>query len=180
VADIGNVQVTVTVLAREISMNLDDLHTVHPALQFCPIDYVLSAALALQTAGHQPGVGLEVNGQLGETLEWATRVVERSAWDPVRTTEDGAEGVALRWVHHDGNWVVSRRMRRGEHADWLLHLGRSFRALEISGTGTSSESSSRLTKKLAQVGRCPLPVERMAVVVSFDEPALHSAIVEGL
>jgi hypothetical protein len=159
-------------------MNLEDLRAVHPVLQFCPIDYAMSAALALQTAGHEPAVSLRVNDRLDETLEWTNRSIEPSAWDPVRTIEDGAEGVALRWVHHDGNWVVSRRMRRGEHADWLLRLRQTFQALEVSGTGTSSESSARLTKKLAQVSRCPLPVERMAVVISFDEPALHSAVVE--
>ncbi len=161
-------------------MNLEDLRTVHPVLQFCPIDYAMSAALALQTAGHEPVVSLQVNDRPDETLEWTSRAIEGSAWDPVRTIEDGAEGVALRWVHHDGNWVVSRRMRRGEHADWLLHFRQTFQALEVSGTGTSSESTARLTKKLAQVSRCPLPVKRMAVVVSFEEPALQSAVAEEL
>ena len=160
-------------------MNLEDLRTVHPVLQFCPIDYAASAALALQTAGHEPATSLRVDDRLVEPLEWTRRAVEGSARDPVRTIEDGAEGVALRWVHHDGDWVVSRRMRRGEHADWLLQLDRTFQALEVSGTGTSSESSARLTKKLAQVSRCPLPVERRAVVVSFDQPALHSAVAEA-
>ena len=161
-------------------MNLDDLRTLHPVLQFCPIDYAMSAALALQNAGHAPGVPLRVNEQSDETLEWTRRVPERSAWDPVSTIEDGAEGVALRWVHLEGNWVISRRMRRGEHADWLLHSKQKFQALEVSGTGNSSELSTRLKQKLAQVSRCPLPVERTAVVVSFEEPALHSASVEKL
>lgn len=159
-------------------MNLEDLRTVHPVLQFCPIDYAMSAALALQSAGHEPAVSLRVNDRLDEPLDWTRRSGERSARDPVRTIEDGAEGVALRWVHHDGNWVISRRMRRGEHADWLLHFNQTFQALEISGTGTSTEFSARLTKKLAQVSRCPLPVERTAIVIAFDEPALHSAVVE--
>jgi hypothetical protein len=159
-------------------MNLEELRAIHPVLQFCPIDYAMSAALALQNAGHEPAVPLRVNGRLDETLEWAKRTPEPSAWDPVSTIEDGAEGVALRWVHHNGDWVILRRMRRGEHADWLLHSRKRFQALEVSGTGTSSESSVRLTQKLTQVRRCPLPVERTAVVVAFDEPALHSAIVE--
>lgn len=159
-------------------MNLEDLRTVHPVLQFCPIDYAMSAALALQSAGHEPAVSLRVNDQLDESLEWTRRSFEPSARDSVRTIEDGAEGVALRWVHHDGNWVISRRMRRGEHADWLLRFGQTFQALEISGTGASSESSARLAKKLKQVSRCPPSVERMAVVVSFDQPALHSAVAE--
>ncbi len=161
-------------------MNLDELRALHPALHFCPIDYAASAALALQIAGHDSGVDLNVNGGEKETLEWGARPVHGAAWDPVRLSEDGAEGIALRWVHHDGAWTVSRRMRRGEHADWLLRFGESYRAMEVSGTTASVEARSRLSKKLAQVQRCQLPVERMAVVVSFQEPALSAEVVEEL
>ncbi len=63
-------------------MDLEDLRAVHPVLQFCPIDYAMSAALALQTAGHEPAVSLRINDRLDETLKWTHRSIVVSFDEP--------------------------------------------------------------------------------------------------
>jgi hypothetical protein len=69
-------------------------------------------------------------------------------------------------------------MQREEHADWLLEDiregVRQVVALEISGVDRGSIAT-RLSEKLAQVGKSADVDQRWAGVVGFEEPlaALH-------
>lgn len=77
----------------------------------------------------------------------------------------------LAYANKRSGWIVKRRLQRGEFADWLLHRESEWLALEVSGT-TGVEGPARLLEKKQQVARCSLPVERLAIVVSFTEPSI--------
>lgn len=154
---------------------LHELLNVHVALRGHPIDYPRSGALALARAGHSSPVQTmtEHDGRSNhaeiEWLEYDPAIL--GAVDEHRLTEDGAEAVALAYTHAIGRWLVKRRLRRGEYADWLLQFdGRSL-ALEVSGTATE-DAHGRLREKKEQVARCTLPATRMAVVVGFVGPMI--------
>jgi len=80
--------------------------------------------------------------------------------DTNRVTEDGAEGVALAFVHAHSGWAVVRRGQRGGFADWILSSTSQQRmlALEVSGT-VSEERRNELNRK---VSMAILRAERLA------------------
>ena len=157
-------------------LDLRELKTMHPALGDHQTDYGKCGALALQRAGHTSPkeAAVDHDGAVA-TVEvvWQSHdlaLLEVS--DDNAVTEDGAEAVALSYVHALAGWVVKRRLQRGLHADWLLRDAQDQRlALEISGTTTSNHAA-RLTEKLGQLGQCPLRVGRLAVVVGFPQPLI--------
>ena len=163
-----------------MKLALHELLTIHAALRGHPTDYPRIGALALEREGHTSPVRTETehDGQRNETeIEWlAPDSTILGVIDPHRITEDGAEAVALSYAHGIGRWLVKRRLRRGEYADWLLQAGGQSLALEVSGT-TTSDARSRLQEKKEQVVRCTLPVTRMAVVVAFVKPLILAGTV---
>jgi hypothetical protein len=102
--------------------------------------------------------------------------------DDKRVTEDGAEAVALAFVHACSGWTVARRIQQGGSGDWLLtspSRKKMTLALEVSGTVTD-DARRRLTVKLAQVaGVTEKRCVRAAVVVGFVGPEVLAATVEG-
>jgi hypothetical protein len=163
-----------------MNLALHELLNVHVTLRGHPIDYPRSGGLALARAGHSSPVdaATEHDGRSGrarvEWLEHDSTIL--GAVDEHRLTEDGAEAVALAYTHAVGRWLVKRRMRRGEYADWLLQTDGQSLALEISGTMTD-DARGRLHEKKKQVARCTLPVSRMAVVVAFVQPMILAGTV---
>lgn len=158
-----------------MDIDLDLLVVHHPALLGCPIDYRASSALALQGCGHSsPTVAPREDGSRGEAvLSWTAEApLEPAPWDSVRVTEDGGEGVALAYAHARAGWVIRRRLRRGERADWLLSNEDGWLALEVSGTGRRDQRVGRLREKLDQVAQCTLPVSKLAVIVEFSTPCI--------
>jgi hypothetical protein len=154
---------------------LHELLSMHPGLRGHPTDYARLGGLALQRSGHEPPVRTEIDHDGSPSVanvEWSTQdLALLKVMDANRITEDGAEALALTYANTSGGWVIERRMRRGEHADWLLRKpGRSL-AVEISGTVDGDEHV-RLRQKKTQVARCSLPVERLAIVVAFDRPLI--------
>jgi hypothetical protein len=154
---------------------LHELLDVHGALRGHPVDYPRCGALALERSGHSSPVrtATEHDDRRGQVMiEWLSHDPEALiAVDEHRLTEDAAEAVALAYVNVAGEWVVKRRLRRGEYADWLLLSAGRWLALEVSGT-TTSDSRGRLAEKREQVARCTLPATRMALVVGFQQPVI--------
>jgi hypothetical protein len=109
-------------------------------------------------------------------IEWISQDLSiLKSLDGNRVTEDGAEAIALVYASVEGNWVVKRRMNRGERADWLLINGSRNLALEVSGTAEQN-ASTRLGEKKQQISQCTLgedyPVDRLAIVVKFSTPSI--------
>jgi hypothetical protein len=131
--------------------------------------------LALQRAGHGSPVRADLYHLAAEKtaeIEWhAQDQALLQALDANRVTEEGAEAIALAYVNAAAGWVVKRRLQRSESADWLLHAEARWLALEVSGVALG-DPSDRLHDKKRQVSRCSLPAERLAVVVSFERPAI--------
>jgi hypothetical protein len=105
------------------------------------------------------------------TLQWVgspSGAVEQL--DRRRITEDAAEAVALALVYVARGWIVRRRLRRGESADWLLQDPETrLVALEISGIDEGN-GSDRLRIKLEQVRRASCANQRTACVVELSAP----------
>jgi len=154
-------------------IDLDRLKTRHPELP----DAIASslgflAALALQRR-HRPGVALsaEVRGvATSHTVTW--RRVQKKAREQVdwhRTTEDGAEAIALGLAHEACQWVVLRRLQRRQRGDWLVKDGSGRRVVfEIGGLDEGSLTA-KLKGELDQVVQSPLPYDRAACVVRFAD-----------
>lgn len=158
-----------------MKLDLERLQYVHPLLPVSTAaERVQCAAIALQRR-HAPGVaaGIKLPAESHQAvLFWNERpVAEAQQLDHQRTTEDGAEGVALSLVHAARGWVVVRRLQRGEHADWLLRetTTRRLIALEVSGTD-EGDGHARMAVKLAQVAESRAARTRAACVVGFLEP----------
>ena len=158
-----------------MTLRLQDLYLNHPKLRGHPTDYAKYGALALQRAGHISPVSTDVehDGQEAATqIEWSLQdMAVLGAIDRNRVTEDGAEAVALAYVHLKAAWVVKRRLNQGEKADWLLINSTGCLAIEVSGTLTD-DPQGRLAVKRRQVSQCSLPAERLAVVVGFNSPLI--------
>lgn len=158
-------------------LTLQTLSDVHPKLRGYAVDLPKLGALALQRSGHSPPVEAEIDHSgrpAAAAIEWL--IQERgllAQLDVKRVTEDGAEAVALAYVHAAEGWTVKRRMQQGEKADWLLRDGDRWLALEISGT-VEGDPRSRLQEKRKQLAQCTLPAERLAIVVSFEQPTIHA------
>lgn len=173
-----------------VEFDLGQIGVMHPLLQSVgeASKYQRSGALALSRSGHAPGAlaRVENGGEVGHaTIRWTLPpdvALALSLADEKRVTEDGAEAVALAFVHARSGWTVSRRIQQGDSGDWLLtnpSKKKMTLALEVSGTVTD-DVRKRLAVKLAQVAkvtekRCV----RAAVVVGFVEPEVLAATVEG-
>jgi hypothetical protein len=155
----------------------------HPKLPFdVALVMVGRAAFALERNAHKPGVSLSLDLERSlssVSLSWpAADLSEIDQHDHNRITEEGAETVALALAHRYRSWRVYRRMQPGEQGDWLLEEirdGVRHRvAVEISGVDRGSIAT-RLSQKLAQVGKSTDVDQRWACVVGFEEPtaALH-------
>ncbi len=169
-------------------IDLDKLGQMHPALQRAEeVElYRRRGALALRRCGHAPGVTARVlNGaaRSDATISWSSELDPEATLaviDDQRLTEDGAEAIALAFVHGLSGWTVRRRVQREGSADWLLEDKPRKRkmALEVSGT-ISDNAEGRLRIKLAQVGRVSEKgCVRAAVVVRFEEPRVLASTVE--
>lgn len=156
-----------------MKLTLANLQSMHPVLRGYPIDLFRFAALALQRADHESPARTEIDHDDERStadIEWLFQNLPAfEILDQNRITEDGAEAVALAYVHCQAGWTVKRRLQRGESADWLLRNEKSAMALEISGMA-EGDRFRRLEQKREQVARCSLPVEKLAIVVAFDGP----------
>ncbi len=166
-----------------MDLDLGKLREMHPRLPFdLALAMVGRAALALERNAHTPGVRLFLDLERvlsSALLSWPRAELGRiDQHDHNRITEGGAEAVALALAHRYRSWRVIRRMQREEHADWLLEDiregVRQVVALEITGVDRGSIAT-RLSEKLAQVGKSADVDQRWAGVVGFEEPlaALH-------
>ncbi len=147
----------------------------HPKLRGHPTDYAKYGALALQRAGHSSPIETDIEQEgkfVTSDIEWDQQdMTPVHMIDSKRLTEDGAEAVAIAYVHYYAGWVIKRRLQPGESADWLLTRATDSLAMEVSGT-TAEKPESRILEKVRQVSRCTLPAERLAVVVSFAKPLI--------
>lgn len=147
----------------------------HPLLPYATAaEYAHRAAVGLERYDHQPGVSMETifDEQTGEaSLYWTTVDPEDAEQlDRHRVTEDAAEAIALGYVKVARDWVVRRRLQRGESADWLLHDPEAgLVALEVSGVGTK-EDPRRLQEKVEQARRATITRHRAACVVELPVP----------
>lgn len=173
-----------------VELDLEQIGVMHPLLQRVgeAAKYQRSGALALSRSSHAPGVlaRVENGGDVGQaTIQWKAPpdvALALELADEKRVTEDGAEAVALAFVHARSGWTVSRRIQQGGSGDWLLtnpSKRKMTLALEVSGT-VADDVRKRLPVKLAQVAkvtekRCV----RAAVVVGFVGPEVLAATVEG-
>ena len=158
-----------------MKLALDELFSIHSALRGHPTDFSKSGGLALQRSGHTSPVrvGLDEDGlKASAEIEWLSQALALlEVLDSNRVTEDGAEAVAITYANSKADWVVKRRLQRGESADWLLRNDTGWLVLEVSGT-ISGDALARLLEKQQQVARCSLPAERLAIVVMFDDPVI--------
>jgi hypothetical protein len=155
---------------------LQDLCVIHRVLRGHPVDLSRCGGLALQRARHTSPVDADLSedGIVGAAqIEWLLQDPRAfEALDEHRVTEDGAEAIALSYANAKAGWIVKRRLQRGERADWLLNKNsEGWLALEVSGT-TLANPQFRLEEKKRQVALCSLPVDRLAVVVSFEKPSI--------
>ena len=159
-----------------LRLDLAQLNAAHPKLKGHPGSLLVFGSLALQRSGHASPKSLLVDHS-GRTrhghIEWPTQdTALLLVLDRKRVTEDGAEAVALSYVHIVAGWAVKRRLQQGEGADWLLEQNKQWLALEISGLEAGS-GQTRLREKLRQMReQCVLPVQRLAVVAHFEGPLI--------
>jgi hypothetical protein len=166
--------------------DLRDLNVMHPLLPpAAAAAYAMMGAVALERRGHVPQCVLVVDfcdGEPDSSAVIAWQPVPRAVYvqlDRRRVTEDGAEAVALALVATSRQWVVRRRLQRGEYADWLL-IDPDLRlvALEVSGID-GVPNGNRLSEKMRQVTQSDVAALRSACVVAFDTPAVALAEVSG-
>ena len=155
---------------------LHELSLIHSKLMGDPTDLPRFGALAFQRSGHTSPVLAETDHDGREStaeIVWLSQnLTVLEVLDGNRVTEYGAEAVALAYVNAKAGWVVKRKLRRGESADWLLRNQVGWLALEVSGT-IAGDAFIRLEDKKQQVAGCTLPAdERLAIVVSFDIPLI--------
>ena len=75
------------------------------------------------------------------------------------------------------DWVVRRRLQRGESADWLLRDSEdNLVALEVSGLDTA-DGGRRLREKLTQAQRASAAGQRAACVIELAAPGAAFATV---
>jgi hypothetical protein len=166
----------------EVILDLARLTDMHPLLPV-PIarEFAFRGGMALQGQGHRTPCQLEVDMPGAET-----KVTALIQWQPVlesdrlqadvnRTTEDGAEAIALALVKAMRGWKVRRRLQNGESADWLLlDDDNNLVALEISGVN-GAPSARRLREKVRQVANVKDVTCRSACVVAFAAPVTFLA-----
>ncbi|MGH9279931.1 MAG: hypothetical protein ACRD12_17760 [Acidimicrobiales bacterium] len=165
-----------------VQLNLARLKQMHPRLPASTAaEYTNRAAVALQRQQHEPVCNLFVtfhDGSVGFTVEldWpAASSTTARQLDRHRVTEDGAEAVALGFVHEHRRWVVLRRLQRGEFADWLMEdTGRRLVALEVSGIDGQPDPG-RVAEKVQQVANAIVTEHGCACVVAFGPPATSVA-----
>ena len=103
-----------------------------------------AAAYCLEIQGHKSGVILHVTGDYEAkfSLKWSENIDDsvKKAWaDEKEATEYGATAIALLLIDELTDFVISKRLRQGERADYFLqkkeHLNilSSQAILEVSG-----------------------------------------------
>jgi hypothetical protein len=149
----------------------------HTKLERHPTNLGKIGALALEREQHSTPTKAVVDhdGSKGfAMIEWLPPPRVRTLLkqlDANRVTEDGAEAVALAYVHARAGWVVKRRLQREECADWLLEKEGARMAIEVAGT-RKGDPFARLKAKQRQISGCVLPADRLAIVVAFDTPSI--------
>lgn len=165
-----------------MQIDLRALQDMHPVLaRSTCMEYGYRAALALERRHHRPGVSLSIaleGREDGRTvLQWDSTKGDDKQLDYHRITEDGAEALALAFVHASHGWSVLRRLQRGESADWLLRDNSTqLVALEVGGIDGSFDRR-RLAEKRRQVAKTRSASAKWACVVAFGPPIL--ALVAG-
>jgi len=158
-----------------MKLSLQELPSKHPLLRGFPNDLPRCGALALQRSGHSSPTQTEVRhdgSELTAEMEWIPQSLAfLEVIDSNRLTEDGAEAIAITYANSKDGWVLKRRLQRGESADWLMQNASGWLALEVSGMA-AGDPGPRLKEKQQQVADCSLPVERLAIVVQFDQPLI--------
>ena len=159
-----------------IQMNLDDLGVMHPKLRGHPVSLAKLAVLALRRAGHTPPIQIWTDND-GRTalgnIAWRSQHMHvLEMLDRKRVTEEGAEAVALAYVHVTQGWIVKRRLQQDEGAHWLLTNNGRELALEVSGMESRNFTGRLALKKLQMLAQCSLRTERLAVVVEFEGPLI--------
>lgn len=139
------------------------------------------AAVALERR-HAPGVHLAARVQgaaIDEEIRWRKRDPGASAHEDLsRTTEEGAEAIALALSRVHRSWRVERRLqsRLAEGADWLLVDISSGAEVVLEIGGTDAQDISELARrKIEQARRSPLAgvCKPAACVVRFMEPSAN-------
>ena len=153
----------------------------HPLLAVSTAsEYAYRAALGLARHHHASGKECQVSVE-------NTNHVARLHWSPglpksderldfQRVTEDAAEAISLALVSVARNWVVRRRLQRGEFADWLLvDDEKRAVALEVSGIDKVDVGMRRLHEKTEQVRKSTAAI-RAACVVELLPPRTRLVI----
>lgn len=169
-----------------MDLDMDSLGDVHPRLGARQSAFkTLCAALALDRAGHRPGVrGTVLIGIHASVGRWKWTSEEpglRAMFDEQRVTEEGAEAVALLASGLVHGWEALRRLQQGQGADWvLLDRGTGQEVvLEVSGV-RNGPIRQRLAAKVRQTAeRADETRERWVCVVGFEMPWAHLKPVDG-
>lgn len=160
-------------------IDLDDAASLCPGLRAetaAPLAF--RATIALQRH-HEPGVELvgTVRGSdVREALSWRKRsagLIEME--DLNRSTEEGAEALALALAGRHHRWRVKRRLqsRLAEGADWLMQSGAEQIVLEVGGTDEGDLQALYGRKvRQAQDARWSPRTPRAACVVRFVGPQI--------
>lgn len=164
-----------------MQLDLARLKQMHPLLPTTTArEYTYRGALGLERQRHAPGAPIAAHWQGGErdaTLLWSRVGGGGEQLDRHRITEDAAEAISLAFVRVALDWVVRRRLQRGESADWLLRdANENLVALEVSGLNRT-DGGRRLREKAAQAMRATICEQRAACVVDLAAPRLDMAIV---
>lgn len=143
-----------------------------------------ACAVCLAEQNHQPGVELEVTGELAGTFQlyWpaVTPQMQRCWNDREYTTEQAAYGIALLLLTKLTDFTVVERSRKGTGFDyWLgkptdssdLPFEKSIR-LEVSGIrhGSPSQVRTRVKLKKMQVAPTDKIAPAFIAVVEFSKP----------
>ena len=160
--------------AWRMQLDLALLKEMHPLLPVTTAsEYGYCAALGLQRHQHASGVRMtsELDGSRQDTiLLWDVTRDKGEQLDHHRITEHAAEAISLALVSVAFNWVVRRRLQRGEAADWLLQDdANALVALEVSGLN-GGDSRRRLREKTVQAGRATICERRVACVIQLSTP----------
>jgi len=148
-----------------------------------------ACAICLTDQNHQPGVELQVVGEITATFElyWQTVTAQmQRCWnDREYTTEQAAYGIALLLLGKLTDFTVVERSRKGTGFDyWLgkptdssdLPFQKSVR-LEVSGIrkGNLSQIRTRVKLKKIQIAAIDKIAPAFVVVIEFSQPLAHIA-----
>jgi len=168
-----------------MDLDVTRLKEMHPVLAIeMAAQYAYQAAIGLNRHNHQSGGRIAIsigNGSCHGRVIWgAVRAEEAEQLDYHRVTEEAAEAISLALVRVAKDWVIRRRLQRGEYADWLLvDKANEYVALEISGIDQDDANSRRLSMKIDQVKQSEAALMRAACVVELGLPRTRLALISG-